>query len=61
MVLVDLTVDSLRNILMASGLDGLRGHGRLNHLLNIGVVAMSAGKLADGGLGGLHSDDDPSV
>jgi hypothetical protein len=49
MVLVDLTVDGLRDVLMASGLDGLGGHGRVYNLLNVGVVAMSAGELADGG------------
>ena len=61
MVLVDLTVDSLRDVLMASGLDGLGGHGRVDNLPNVGVVAMSAGKLADGGFGGLHCYDDSSV
>ena len=54
MVLVDLTVNGLCDVFMTSGLDGLGGDGRVDPLLDVGVVAMLAGELVDGGFGGLH-------
>lgn len=54
---MDLAVDSLCDILMASGLDSLGGDGRVDKFLNVGVVAMSASELADGSLSGLHCVD----
>lgn len=55
-VLVYLAVDGLGDVFMAGGLDGLGGYGWVDDLLNVGVVAMTAGELADGGFGGFHCE-----
>ena len=54
MVLVDLTVNGLCDVFMTSRLDGFGGDGRIHPLLDVGVVAMLAGELIDGGFCGLH-------
>lgn len=60
-VLVDFTVNSLCDILMTSGLDSLGGDGRVDDLLDVGLVAMSACEIADGGFGRLHCDDSVGI
>jgi len=53
-LLVDLAVDGLSDVLMAGRLNGLRGDGWVDDFLDVGVVSVAAGELADGGFGGLH-------
>jgi len=53
-VLVDLTVNGLYNTFITSRLNGLGGNGRVNPLLDVGVVAMSAGELFDSGFYWLY-------
>ena len=54
MVLMSLTVNSLRDVLMTGGLHGLAGDSRIDVLINCRGMTMTAGELGNGFLCRFH-------
>ncbi len=56
-ILVNFTVNSFGDVLMASGRDGLIDNRCVDSLLDLSGVAMTTSELGNGGFGGVHDED----